>query len=230
MAPHVLWMGDAQRRDGRLVFTGDEAKHALRVKRLRDGERVLALDGSGTVIEGSAIGVGRELIVEVEEERSTPPVNPSIEVWAPAPKGSRVGDMVDLLSQAGASAWIPMKTERSVSELTPAKRRRLERVAVEACKQSRRAWLLKIGEEAPLSAALRDDGAALVLAEQSGEAMAPISAERIRLLIGPEGGFTKRETERILDAGASTRSLGPHVMRIEAAAVAGCATLLAMRR
>ena len=234
MTKHALWIGDAQRRNSALIFTGDEAKHAMRVKRVRVGERILGLDGAGTLVEGEVTSLGKELTVEIIETTEAPAPYPAIEVWAPTPKGTRSGDLVDTLTQVGAASWVPMRTNRSVSSLSEAKRARLVRVAVEACKQSRRAWLLEIAREASLAQALDcDDGTALVIAEQSGEVVDAAQvgdADRIRLLIGPEGGFTEEEIAQAKQAGASVRSLGPHVMRIEVAAAIGCAALVGARR
>ncbi len=230
MPKHVLWIGDAQRRDQDLIFTGNEAKHAVRVKRLRVGERVLGLDGTGILVIGEVLSLGRELVIGIAETTTVDPLSPSIEVWAPMPKGSASGDLVDMLTQVGASSWVPMTTNRSVSPLSRAKRDRLGRVAIEACKQSRRAWLLGIGAESPFISALADDGAKLLIADQSGAPVEQIGADRVRLLVGPEGGFTEKETAQAVEAGATPCSFGPHIMRIEVAATVGCAALLGSHR
>lgn len=227
---HVLWIGEAQRREQTLVFTGDEAKHAQRVKRVRVGERVLGLDGSGILVTGDVVSLGRELVVRIIDTAEAPIPKPMIEVWAPMPKGTRSGDLVDMLTQVGAHSWIPMTTARSVSPLTEARRSRLGRVAVEACKQSRRAWLLEIGRERSFAQSLRGEGVDLVIADQSGEPGAGSDADRVRLLIGPEGGFTGEEFEQARGAGARACSFGPHVLRIEVASAVGSAALLAGRR
>jgi 16S rRNA (uracil1498-N3)-methyltransferase len=230
MPKHVLWIGDAQRRDQTLVFTGDEAKHAVRVKRLRVGEDVLGLDGCGTLVRGEVVSLGRELVIGIVETTEEFPPSPTIEVWAPTPKGTRSGDLVDTLTQVGAQSWIPMTTNRSVSSLTAAKRARLGRVAIEACKQSRRAWLLEIAPEASFAQALRSDDAVLVIADQAGEPITGLQADRVRLLIGPEGGFTEEDLAQAKEAGARSCSFGPHVMRIEVAATIGCAALVGSGR
>ena len=43
------------------------------------------------------------------------------------------------------------------------------------------------------------------------------------LVIGPEGGFSDEESEALLDCGASSTWLGPHVLRVETAAEAALA-------
>jgi 16S rRNA (uracil1498-N3)-methyltransferase len=54
----------------------------------------------------------------------------------------------------------------------------------------------------------------------------PTHAPTIRLLIGPEGGWTPDELRAARDAGARIASFGPHTMRIETAAPVAAAVIL----
>jgi 16S rRNA (uracil1498-N3)-methyltransferase len=55
----------------------------------------------------------------------------------------------------------------------------------------------------------------------------PEQAAAIRLLVGPEGGFSAAEVEAARGAGAALVSLGPGVLRTETAAMVGAALVLA---
>ena len=77
----------------------------------------------------------------------------------------------------------------------------------------------------------RDDPIRL-FAHPGGEA---IAAGELRqragsaiLAIGPEGGFAQVEVERATEAGWRAIGLGPTILRVETAALAGCSTLLAL--
>ena len=72
---------------------GEEARHALRVKRVRAGERVELMDGRGTVASGvveSAVEGGKKkdgmLIVRVESVRHVERIVPRVEVWTAVAK------------------------------------------------------------------------------------------------------------------------------------------------
>ncbi|MBC7836147.1 MAG: 16S rRNA (uracil(1498)-N(3))-methyltransferase [Phycisphaerales bacterium] len=232
-----------------LVITGEEAHHAARVKRVEGGEVVQLLDGAGMVgialvlpmdAAGTAgLGARRragELVVRLlslgREERASP----VIEVCSATPKGQRTDDLVDGLSQVGAAAWRPLATAHGVVEPRESKLERLERRAVEASKQSGRPWVMRIGSEISVPEVLMDAKAGrLVVADSTG---VPYQTERaggradggvgaIRLLVGPEGGFTKEELRLAREAGATVCAFGPHIMRIEVAAVAACAVVMA---
>jgi 16S rRNA (uracil1498-N3)-methyltransferase len=66
-----------------------------------------------------------------------------------------------------------------------------------------------------------------VLAHPDAPAYRASAAEVVRLLVGPEGGFTEEETSLASLSGAVVASFGPHVMRIEVAAPIACAVILA---
>jgi 16S rRNA (uracil1498-N3)-methyltransferase len=209
--------------------TGDEAAHAVRVKRLAVGERVELFDGRGTVARGVVERVaGRRaagLEVRVEGVRFEPPLRPRVEVWSATPKGERARDMIDGLSQVGAAAWSPLRTARGVAEAGAAKLDRLRRAALESAKQCGRAWVLEIGEERRPADAV-EEGVSLVVADVAGETYRRVSAERVRLLVGPEGGWEAEELASLRTAGATVARFGPHVMRIEVAAVVAAAAAM----
>ncbi|CAA3033334.1 ribosomal RNA small subunit methyltransferase E isoform X2 [Olea europaea subsp. europaea] len=46
------------------------------------------------------------------------------------------------------------------------------------------------------------------------------------MIIGPEGDFTKKELNDIVDAGATAVGLGPHRLRVETATMALLSTLM----
>ncbi len=229
MAEHTIFFDDADSEASRIAIGGEEGRHAVRVKRVRAGERVTILNGAGLALVGRVVEAKRALIVDIDDVRRVERLRPELEVWCPAPKGTRAADLVDGLSQVGAAVWRPLVTERAGKGVTERKEARLERVAVEAAKQCGRAWLLKIGEEGTLEEALAvEEGEAVIVADRRGGAFAgaPAEAGRVRLLIGPEGGWSDREMERISGGGASVARFGAHVMRVETAAVVASGIVL----
>lgn len=229
---HAVYLPELDPGGGRLVVEGEEREHALRVKRVRVGERVLALDGRGLALVCEVVEAKRTLALEVRERVEGARAAVRVGVWSALPKGPRAGDLIDMLSQVGAASWRPLTTERGAAGLREAKAGRLRRVAVEAMKQSRRAWLLEIGAEAGFEDALRSgDGERVVLADAGGAAYAARGAdEPVRLLVGPEGGWSERELARAREAGVEVCSLGAHVMRIEVAAAVGVGVVIGCAR
>ncbi|HYE03060.1 MAG TPA: RsmE family RNA methyltransferase [Phycisphaerales bacterium] len=224
---------------GLVRLEGDEAHHAVRVRRAGVGETIEVLDGRGTVARGLVEAAerargGAALVVRLVEVSRVEPVRPEVEVCGATPKGSRLDDMIDGLSQVGATAWRPLGTGRGVVEVGPGRLDKVARRAAEASKQCGRAWLLRVGAPVELGMVRREPGEELVLADASGEAYAARGggggAGLVRLLIGPEGGFSPEEIGAARRRGARVCRFGPHAMRVEVAAVVAAAVVLATRQ
>lgn len=228
---HSIYLPNLDPEATNHVIEGEEAKHAVRVKRLGPGDPLMVLDGAGTVARARVIDTKGRLVVEIVSRELAPRVRPAVHVYSATPKGPRVAELVEGLVQVGAAAWSPMQTKLGVVDPRDSKLARLERVALEACKQARRAWMMTIGEKASFAEALAAPvGAALVLADGSGEPYVRPGAEVIRLLVGPEGGFRGEEIDAARRAGARVASFGPHIMRIETAAPVAAAIVIAAQR
>lgn len=223
-----------------LVVVGPEAHHAARVKRLEPGASVALGDGRGGEAQATVVTIERHgraewaLRVRVDRRWLTERVRPRIDVASGVPKGARLEALIDQLSQVGAASWRPFIAERSVVDPRPGKLDRLRRVAMEAAKQCWRPWLLEIGEGQSVGPALararEGHMGRLVVADPSGSVYVPNGSASITLLIGPEGGWTLRELEAARGTGASVMCIGPHVMRIEAAAPIAAALILDAER
>ncbi|MBX3317823.1 MAG: 16S rRNA (uracil(1498)-N(3))-methyltransferase [Phycisphaeraceae bacterium] len=217
-----------------LSVSGDEAQHATRVKRLAQGDAIEVLNGAGQIASGiiERVGTRKEhrLDLRIEGVESHPQPSPRIEVWSAAPKGTRLEEMIEGLSQTGCVLWRALICERTIVEPREGKLARLERIAVESAKQCGRAWTMRIGEPVAFGDALvAPDGERVLVADATGVHVreVPRSACRsVRLLVGPEGGLSPAEIGAAEAAGIEVVRLGPHIMRIETAAVVGCATLV----
>lgn len=226
---HRLFVPDLGGAVGPVALAGEEAHHAVRVKRLRVGEAVEAFDGRGRVMRGTVTGVGGSRanpVVEIEATGGVEvvaPVSPRVEVWCPTPKGDRLERMLDQLSQIGAGAWRQLACARGEDHM-PRRTDRLERVVIESAKQCGRAHLLEIGDAVAFEDALGHPGVVIADASAGGQ---PGPGESACVLIGPEGGWTPGELDRARAGGVPMLPLGPHVLRLETAAVVAAAFLLA---
>lgn len=236
MVTHALYVPESRCDVGLTVHVaGDQAHHAARVLRVSAGERVIVRDGRGTVATCVVTSVSKErrsgewlIEAAVESVTKRPPMSPAVHVLAACPKGDRLAEMVEGLSQAGASSFTPLVAERSVVDPGNAKIERLRRIASESLKQCRRDWVMDVHEPIELVAALERGAAAgwrMLVADATGSRAEPCDRDTA-LLVGPEGGWSEAE-RAIFDArGLPMVRFGPHVMRIETAAVVGAAMIL----
>ena len=142
-------------------------------------------------------------------------------------------------AKTASSAPRKRRRSRGTDEATPTGRggqlARYERAALAAAKQSGRPTLMQIGEPATPASVLADPfDLTLLLHPETPEAgphptpsggndLPWREAQRVLLLVGPEGGWTLEELRQADAAGARRWSIGDAVLRIETAAAAGAA-------
>ena len=217
---------------GRAILSGDEARHLARVLRARVGDTVTLFDGRGVSWPARVAAIGRdevELVTGEPREAATAP-GPAVTIAVALPKGERQKWLVEKLTELGVDRLVPLVTDRGVAEATDAARSRLGRTVIEACKQCGRNTLLEIATPQALAdlVAARAADELVIVADPHAPPLAAAAlgtARGLVGLVGPEGGFTPDELAAAVAGGAIRAGLGPHVLRVETAAIALAARL-----
>ena len=213
-------------RPGAVTVEGAEAHHLAGVRRLHPGDAVCLFNGDGHEYPAEVVACGRKR-VELDVLRVETPERElpfQLEVAAPVPKGDRGQFLIEKLTELGATAFIPLRTARSV--VHPAGLERMRRHVIEASKQCGRNVLMQIrpvalwedycgNKELPAIRIFADASASGRLADlklEPGQALA--------FAVGPEGGFTEDESGLAQRHGWRLVALGQRILRIETAAVA----------
>jgi 16S rRNA (uracil1498-N3)-methyltransferase len=209
----------------RAILAGDEARHVVRVMRAQPGTGLEVFDGEGQWWAATVLGIERGLVqLELGECHCEPITGPNLTLAVALPKGDRQKWLIEKLTELGVTRLIPLRTVRGVAEPTAAAVERLRRGVIEACKQCGRCRLLQIAEANTLeSLATLQPTAQRLLADPGGLPLAAATTSTggdLLVAIGPEGGFTVEEIATAEAAGFQRVSLGPHILRIETAAIA----------
>lgn len=219
---------------GELTLDAAQSRHARSSLRLRDGDAVLLFDGRGrtaeaTIAVASARGAaGQAVCVQVDRVNALTPPLRSLTLIAAGCKGPRLRWMVEKCTELGVSELCLAEFERSVVRVSEAHAQKLRTTAIEACKQCGRAWLPEIrcgmAPDSIIRSAPFDR-----LAIAHADAAAPSGAEwfgasepavRVAAVIGPEGGLTGDELDRLVGLGGQIVRLADHTLRVETAAIA----------
>lgn len=234
---HLVPSLDGTTTGSTVVVEGDEAHHAVAVRRLRTGEQVVLTDGLGRAVVGVVGETGkRRLEVVVASVTSEPEPSPAVTVVQALPKGERGELAVEVLTEVGVARVVPWAAARSVAvwkgERAEKGLAKWRATAREAAKQSRRSWH-PVVEPLATTAGVADLVAAadlaVVLHEAATEPLAglevPVSGTVV-VVVGPEGGIAPEELDALTAAGARSVRLGAEVLRTSTAGVAAVAALL----
>ena len=221
-----------------VVVEGDEAHHAVAVRRLRVGEHVVLTDGAGVAVRAVVASTGKRVFaVIVEEVTRHERVEPEMVVVQAIPKGDRGELAVEVLTEIGVARVVPWAAGRSIAvwkgERAAKSLARWRATAREAAKQARRSWFPEVAEPATtleVEALLADADLAVVLHEEATTALASLEVPvtgTVVVVVGPEGGLTDEEVAAFAAAGAVSVRLGAEVLRTSTAGLAAVAALLA---
>lgn len=207
--------------------TLDQSRYLTQVMRLKAGDDLLVFNGRDgewrcTVAEVLKKGV----ILRAEEQVRAQTFGPDLELIVAVVKKARVETIVEKAAELGARRVRLVLTKR-----TNADRIRLDRldaIAEEAAEQTGRMDVPAVDDPIKLDALLDgwETGRRLMFCDETGGAPA-VSALRDAgegpwsILIGPEGGFSPEEGERLRSLPFTTAvSLGPRILRADTAAIA----------
>jgi 16S rRNA (uracil1498-N3)-methyltransferase len=204
-----------------------EAAHA-RAFRLRTGDRVVLLDGTGRIAE-AVVRVSEPdcLEVAVESWREPSEETPQVTILVCGVRPERLDWIAEKATELGASRIVLVVSERVQSfRAHPAGIARMEKVARAAAKQSESARWPEIAGPVDFERALAVSAANRFLLDPAGEPF-PKTLEpgACALLVGPEGGWSDAERHLSLERGWRPISLPAGKLRSETAAVAGLTLL-----
>jgi 16S rRNA (uracil1498-N3)-methyltransferase len=221
---HVLVEPDRLGAGAEVTIDDDTEHHLRRVLRLRDGDVVSVTDGQGRWTLAVAVIVCNALRLEATAPVVVEPTpTRTITIAAAMPKGDRLDWMVQKVTELGIDRLVLLHAEHSVvrwkADRAEHQLARLQRIADEALRQSRR--VLRMTIDAPVAAT--DVLGDFVVAEPGGR---DLRAGDTSVAVGPEGGWSASELAVCRDR----IDLGPTILRTETAAVAVSALCVAFER
>ena len=214
----------------KLELSGPEAHHLGRVLRLRAGDDVIVLDGEGREAQCRIESVGRQnamldILSEKQHERPSSGVVLAVGWGKEARRGWILEKSVELEAD-GLWFW---QAERSQFPVPADSKDTWHASLVAGAKQCRNPWLPELrtlpgGVDELIRASSSFDHCQVLV--ESGLPTQDFMEERhlgmpgrTLCVIGPEGGFSTREVEKLIKAGFQALSMGDRVLRWETAAM-----------
>lgn len=204
-------------------FTPEDEKHLSRVLRLREGAEIAVIWDDSRYLARVAKDCRADVVARLP---STEPKT-RITLYQGVTKGDRMDYTVQKCAETGVCRVVPVLMARCVAQ--GGKPERWRRVALEAAKQAQRTRMPEVADPVSfgdMCRMLKTHEQALVPWEEAGHTglkQAYRGARDIAVIIGPEGGITPEEIEKMP---AEPVTLGPRIFRTETAGPVACACLL----
>lgn len=219
---------DALLAEGQSVSLDEkQAKYLLRVMRLEDGALLRVFNGRDGEWQARLIHESAKKASLVPEVCTRPQLEtPDITLLFAPLKKTRTDFVVEKACELGVRRIVPVMTE--FTQASRVRSDRLQAVVIEAAEQTERMDIPTVEDDISLWRALDswDASVPLYYCDEAGAAapmadvLAKADSARAGLLIGPEGGFSPAERDRLraLDFVIPV-TLGPRILRAETAVV-----------
>ncbi len=226
-------------QDQPVALSRDQAHYLGRVLHLVAGDKVRVFNGDdGEWLAQIEQISKRGCIVRNSEMLRQPQIFADIDYLFAPLKTARLDYLVQKMTEMGAARLRPVLTE--LTQTTRVNMERLIANTIEAAEQCNLVAVPTVSEPEKLDRVLdrwaTDDESLrqLIFCDEAAastsplETLKPFADQPLALLIGPEGGFSERERQRLLSLPFVTPiSLGPRIMRADTAAVAAMAVVQA---
>ena len=212
--------------DAAVLPTLDQSRYLTQVMRLKLGDSLLAFngrDGEWRCVIAEILKKG--VVLRAEEMVRPQAMGPDVQLLIAVVKKSALEFAVEKATELGARRVGLVMTHRT--QVQHVRMDRLDAIAIEAAEQTGRLDVPMIDEAVKL-ADLLDGWEAerrLMFCDETGgapamAALAEAGGGAWSILIGPEGGFSPEERERLRALPFTTAvSLGPRILRADTAAI-----------
>lgn len=219
------------------LLDGEEWHHAAHVMRLKPGAEVILFDGLGHCVSArlkdAAKSHGKfDILADCSSHFDTPDEIKITLVVAPTKNQDRTAFAVEKMTELGVHTIAFADCQHS--ERTQLRTERLQKVVINAAKQSRKLFLPVLNDMIPFSACIQqltasDPNAARICCHLESDtthlSQNYLQPKSVICCIGPEGGFADSEIEEMRSLGFRMITLGAHRLRVETAAITVCAQI-----
>ncbi|MDI1364928.1 MAG: 16S rRNA (uracil(1498)-N(3))-methyltransferase [bacterium] len=210
-----------------VILTLDQSRYLTSVMRQAIGAQVLLFNGRDGEWRATLTETGkRGALLKVDDQARPMSLGPDLDLVVALVKRGRIETIVEKAAELGVRRVRLAVTRRTNVDFV--KLGRLDAIAMEAAEQTGRLDVPTVEDPEKLAEILDgwDPARKLVFCDEAGDARPAIDALAgsqgpAAILIGPEGGFSPEERERLRALPfVIPVSLGPRILRADTAAIA----------
>ena len=218
-----LFYSNYKAKDKYIVMNEIDSKHISKSFRKNIGDNIRVTNGLGYICNAKIIEKGKKIKVEIKSVKNFDAPNLSIHIaLSPLKNTSRFEWFVEKATELGISQITPLICE--YSEKKKINTERLERILISSLKQSNQFFKPEINSINTFENFILNNEDQLLMAnlKTSNKLSKKIFTKpNICLMIGPEGGFSKKEIELAKKQDIKEVTLGNSRLRSETAAIYG---------
>ena len=239
---YQFFVDDAQIGKEFITITGSDVNHIRNVLRMKPGEKIRVSNQRGQDYLCSISELSDDFVQAdiLDSEAANPELSAKIYLFQALPKGDRMETVIQKAVELGVHEIIPVSMKYCVVKLDAKKaenkRKRWQAIAESAAKQSKRSLIPVVREVMNFDEAVAyaksfkvnlvpyENERGMAVTRKVIEALKP--DDTISVMIGPEGGFSAEEIEKVKQENMKIISLGKRILRTDTAAISTLSMLM----
>lgn len=221
--------------ENKIKIYGEDVNHIVNVLRLRDSDEIIVCnkdDGRSYVTKINNIDKEFVEVEMLEENLETTETNINIDLFQGLPKSDKMEYIIQKTTEIGVKDIFPVALERCIVKIDKKsetkKLERWQKIAEVAAKQSKRDYIPKIKNIIKIENICQNiEKYDIILLAFENEETNTLKAELVKLdrnknlkigvIVGPEGGLSEEEVQKLVSSGARCITLGKRILRTETA-------------
>ncbi|MCB9220640.1 MAG: 16S rRNA (uracil(1498)-N(3))-methyltransferase [Ignavibacteria bacterium] len=203
--------------DHDVIDVPQQEEQHVKALRLNSGDQILAVNGKGLECICEIRFKGKHAFLNIfGKAEALPPKYITVAFGLILDK-ERMEYLIEKCTEIGVSEFQPLITKHT--QRKNFKTERFVRKAIAAMKQSQRAILPKINEPMKLEEYMKNQKGTIIITDYAGSTDYYVTEKKAIVLIGPEGGFSPEEIERLKNKAKYNWRISDNRLRTETAAV-----------
>lgn len=222
-----IFLNENLNEQSEIILSKDQSHYLLSVMRLKVGQKVLFFNGNDGEFYGiiNSIEKKKTTIKILSKEREVNDQQKVVLAFCP-PKGNKLDFLIQKSTEIGVKEFVPVISDHTINRKINIDR--LKKIIIESAEQSNQIQLPNLQNPLSFDSFVNNFSKSTILfadinsLNSSLEEIIEKKQSNYILFIGPEGDFSSKEREVILqNKNFKSFSLGSTILRSETAAIAG---------
>lgn len=234
---YKFFVEDNQIVENKIKIIGNDWKHISNVLRMKIGEEILVTNKkTSETYKCSIKNINKDEVecVIIEEKIESTELSVKVDLYQGIPKSDKMEAIIQKSVELGVNTIFPVNMKNCIAKIKDEnkKQERWQKISESAAKQSKRNIIPSIEKSVNIDFICNNiKNYDLVIIAYENEENITIKdilkenkIEKIAIVVGPEGGLTEKEVDKLINSGAKVATLGKRILRTETAPI----TMLSM--
>ena len=234
---YKFFVEDNQIEKNKIKIIGNDWKHISNVLRMKIGEEILVTNKkTSETYKCSIKNINKDEVecVIIEEKIESTELSVKVDLYQGIPKSDKMEAIIQKSVELGVNTIFSVNMKNCIAKIKDEnkKQERWQKISESAAKQSKRNIIPSIEKSVNIDFICDNiKNYDLVIIAYENEENITIKdilkenkIEKIAIVVGPEGGLTEKEVDKLINSGAKVATLGKRILRTETAPI----TMLSM--